>query len=133
MWEDILYIYGYLIYFYSLTLILSYVMLLILSYIHSSKYMKWTNDHILYAVFHNNVKGGHTCSRMGLSVITETLYPSLPEDIGVDIMSGVPVLLFLLLDEFQRLLLCTHRLYISDESGSLLCEFVLCFFFYCFI
>ena len=50
MWEDILYIYGYLIYFYSLTLILSYVMLLILSYIHSSKYMKWTNDHILYAV-----------------------------------------------------------------------------------
>ena len=50
MWEDILYIYGYLIFFYSLTLILSYVMLLIFAYIHSSKYMKWTNDHILYAV-----------------------------------------------------------------------------------
>lgn len=50
MWEQLLYIYGYLIFFYSLTLILSYVMLLVLSYIRASGYMRWTSDHILYAV-----------------------------------------------------------------------------------
>ncbi len=50
MWEQLLYIYGYLIFFYSLTLILSYVMLLVLSYIRASRYMRWTSDHILYAV-----------------------------------------------------------------------------------
>jgi len=50
MWESIVYIYGYAIFFYSLALILSYSTLLVLAYIHSSKYLKWTNDHILYAV-----------------------------------------------------------------------------------
>lgn len=50
MWETILNIYGYAIFFYSLALIVSYSVLLILAYIHSSKYLKWTNDHILYAV-----------------------------------------------------------------------------------
>ena len=50
MWESLLYIYGYAIFFYSLALILSYSTLLVLAYIHSSKYLKWTNDHILYAV-----------------------------------------------------------------------------------
>ena len=50
MWEQLLYIYGYLIFFYSLTLILSYVMLLVLAYIRASRYMRWTSDHILYAV-----------------------------------------------------------------------------------
>lgn len=50
MWETIVNIYGYAIFFYSLALISSYSILLILAYIHSSKYLKWTNDHILYAV-----------------------------------------------------------------------------------
>lgn len=50
MWETIINIYGFAIFFYSLALVLSYSTLLILAYIHSSKYMKWTNDHILYAV-----------------------------------------------------------------------------------
>lgn len=50
MWETILYFYGYIIFFYSLALIVSYAMLLVLAYIHSSKYLKWTNDHICYAV-----------------------------------------------------------------------------------
>ncbi|MBQ8099705.1 MAG: glycosyltransferase family 2 protein [Paludibacteraceae bacterium] len=50
MWETILYFYGYIIFFYSLALIVSYAMLLILAYVHSSKYLKWTNDHICYAV-----------------------------------------------------------------------------------
>ena len=50
MWETILYFYGYIIFFYSLALIVSYAMLLVLAYIHSSKYLKCTNDHICYAV-----------------------------------------------------------------------------------
>ena len=50
MWETFLYVYGTIVFIYSLTLILSYVMLLVLAYIHSSKYLKWTDDHINYAV-----------------------------------------------------------------------------------
>ncbi|MBR1809318.1 MAG: glycosyltransferase family 2 protein [Paludibacteraceae bacterium] len=50
MWETILYFYGYIIFFYSLALISSYSILLVLAYIHSAKYLKWTNDHICYAV-----------------------------------------------------------------------------------
>lgn len=50
MWEAIVYFYGKIIFFYSLGLIVSYVMLLILAYVHSSKYLKWTDDHISHAV-----------------------------------------------------------------------------------
>lgn len=50
MWETLLYFYGYLVFFYSLGLIVSYVLLLVLSFIHSRKYLKWTDDHICYAV-----------------------------------------------------------------------------------
>ncbi len=50
MWDAFLYFYGTIIFFYSLGLIISYVLLLVLAYIHSSQYLKWTDDHINYAV-----------------------------------------------------------------------------------
>ena len=50
MWEAFLYFYGVIIFFYTLGLILSYVMLLIFAYIHSTQYLKWTDDHINHAV-----------------------------------------------------------------------------------
>jgi len=50
MWGTFVYIYGTIVFLYSLGLILSYVMLLVLSYIHSSRYLKWTDDHINHAV-----------------------------------------------------------------------------------
>ena len=50
MWHAFLYFYGTIIFIYSLGLILSYVMLLVLAYIHSSQYLKWTDDHINHAV-----------------------------------------------------------------------------------
>ncbi|MBR1630902.1 MAG: glycosyltransferase family 2 protein [Paludibacteraceae bacterium] len=50
MWESILYFYGYTVFFYSLALIISYVLLLILAYIRTTRYLHWTNDHICQAV-----------------------------------------------------------------------------------
>lgn len=45
-----LYFYGYIIFFYSLLLILSYVTLLWLSYSYSRNYMQWTDEHIRHSV-----------------------------------------------------------------------------------
>lgn len=45
-----IYFYGFIVFFYSITLMLSYVMLLILAYRYSSRYLKWTDDHIRHSV-----------------------------------------------------------------------------------
>ncbi len=50
MWEAFLYFYGTIIFYYSMGLILSYILLLIFAYIYSSRYHKWTDDHISSAV-----------------------------------------------------------------------------------
>ncbi len=46
----LLYFYGYIVFFYSLTLMISYVTLLILSYRYSTRYLRWTDDHIRHSV-----------------------------------------------------------------------------------
>lgn len=51
-------IYGYAIFFYSLLLILSYVGLLVMSYIYSSRYRKWIDDYIRHSIERNNMVPG---------------------------------------------------------------------------
>lgn len=46
----LIYFYGYIVFFYSITLMLSYVMLLVLSYRYASRYLKWTPDLIRHSV-----------------------------------------------------------------------------------
>lgn len=46
----IIYFYGFIVFFYSITLMLSYVMLLVLAYRYSSRYLKWTEEHIRHSV-----------------------------------------------------------------------------------
>ena len=50
MWHFLLLFYGYIIFFYSLALILSYVILLIMAYIYSTHYKRWTDDYIKHMV-----------------------------------------------------------------------------------
>lgn len=46
MWELLLTFYGYFVFFYSLALIISYVMLLIMAYRFSTHYRRWTLDYV---------------------------------------------------------------------------------------
>lgn len=46
MWEFLLTFYGYFVFFYSLGLIISYVMLLIMAYRFSTHYKRWTLDYV---------------------------------------------------------------------------------------
>lgn len=46
----IIYFYGYLVFFYSITLMLSYVTLLVLAYRYGARYLRWTDDHIRHSV-----------------------------------------------------------------------------------
>ncbi|MBQ0023699.1 MAG: glycosyltransferase family 2 protein [Prevotellaceae bacterium] len=50
MRDNILYFYGYIVFFYSLLLISTYVMLLIMSYKYSKNYKRWTDDYIKHMV-----------------------------------------------------------------------------------
>lgn len=45
-----LYFYGYIIFFYSLALMISYVLLLVLAYRYSHRYLFWSNDYIRHSV-----------------------------------------------------------------------------------
>lgn len=45
-----LYFYGYFVFFYSLSLIILYVSLLVMSYRYSSRYLHWTDEHIRHSV-----------------------------------------------------------------------------------
>ncbi len=46
MWEFIFTFYGYFVFFYSLALIISYVMLIVMAYRYSSHYKRWTLDYV---------------------------------------------------------------------------------------
>lgn len=46
----IIYFYGFIVFFYSLTLMISYVMLLIFAYRYGSRYLRWTDTHIRHSV-----------------------------------------------------------------------------------
>lgn len=48
--EQILYFYGYVVFFYSTLLILSYIMLLVFAYRYSKGYKRWTDDYIKHMV-----------------------------------------------------------------------------------
>lgn len=46
----LIYFYGFIVFFYSLTLMISYVALLIMAYRYGARYMQWTDDHIRHSV-----------------------------------------------------------------------------------
>ncbi|MBQ0073083.1 MAG: glycosyltransferase family 2 protein [Prevotella sp.] len=46
MWTLIFTTYGYFVFFYSLAIILSYVFLLVMAYMYSSNYRRWTLDYV---------------------------------------------------------------------------------------
>jgi len=48
--NSLLIIYGYLIFFYSLGLIVSYIALLVMAYIYSTRYKQWSDDYIKHMV-----------------------------------------------------------------------------------
>lgn len=48
--DQILYFYGYVVFFYSTLLILSYIMLLVFAYRYSKGYKRWTDDYIKHMV-----------------------------------------------------------------------------------
>ncbi len=48
--DNILYFYGYIVFFYSLLLISTYVMLLVMAYKYSKNYKRWTDDYIKHMV-----------------------------------------------------------------------------------
>lgn len=48
--DQILYFYGYVVFFYSTLLIISYVMLLVMAYRYSTSYKRWTDDYIKHMV-----------------------------------------------------------------------------------
>lgn len=48
--DQILYFYGYVVFFYSTLLILSYIMLLVFAYRYSTGYKHWTDDYIKHMV-----------------------------------------------------------------------------------
>lgn len=56
--EAFLYFYGYTVFFYSLALIASYVILLYLAYRYTTKYKRWSNDYIKHMVKSNPYKPG---------------------------------------------------------------------------
>lgn len=50
LWNDILYFYGYTVFFYSMLLIMVYVSLLVMAYLYSTRYKRWTDDYIKHMV-----------------------------------------------------------------------------------
>lgn len=50
LWNDIVYFYGYMVFFYSLALIVVYSSLVVMAYRYSSKYKRWTDNYIRHMV-----------------------------------------------------------------------------------
>lgn len=46
MWQFIFTFYGYLVFFYSLALIMSYIFLIIMAYSYTSRYKRWTLEYV---------------------------------------------------------------------------------------
>lgn len=50
LWNDIIYFYGYIVFFYSLAIITVYSSLVVMAYRYSSRYKRWTDDYIRHMV-----------------------------------------------------------------------------------